>query len=167
MSIVYYDNGQKVREDHIGFVISKHEKASFMDSYYTDYYAVVWNPTKNTPETIEYWCDRSEGSHAVATVDAPEEIKEAYKKHQHEEHLKYVARLEADRAAEEARKKEEAAKRPHRGQMLVVVRGRKLSHGTSGVCFWSGETRFGRSVGLKLANGSKVFTAERNVKVVR
>jgi len=160
MSIVYYENGVKVKEEHVGLVLSLHERGSFMDSYYTDHYAVVWDPDEKISKSINYWCDRNETSHAIATIDAPEDVKVAFEKYKQETHLKIVAQAEIERAAEEART-------PRRGKMLVVTRGRKLPHGTSGVCFWAGETRFGRSVGLKLASGEKVFTAERNVKVVR
>lgn len=41
-----------------------------------------------------------------------------------------------------------------KGCTLRVIRGKKYAYGTEGVCFWVGQTRFGRSVGFHLP-GSK------------
>lgn len=158
MSITYIENSQH-REEYIGLVLSLHQRSNIFDSYYTDHYAVVWNPVLNIAETVQYWCDRNDNMPTV-TIDATDEVKAAFEKYKKETHLKIIAQQEIERATKEAIT-------PSKGKMLVVVRGRKLPHGTSGVCFWAGDTRFGRSVGLKLANGKKVFTAEHNVKVVR
>mgnify|MGYP001352501179 CR=1 FL=1 len=46
---------------------------------------------------------------------------------------------------------------------VIVVRGRKIPIGTIGEVFWLGSTKYGKSVGLRLLNGEKVFTAEHNV----
>lgn len=53
-----------------------------------------------------------------------------------------------------------------KGQTLVVVKGRKVPHGTTGVCFYSGEGKFGWRVGFETAAGETVWTDVRNVKAV-
>lgn len=52
-----------------------------------------------------------------------------------------------------------------RGKQVVIVSGRKYPIGTAGECFWVGENRYGWGCGIKLADGSKIFTALRNVRV--
>ena len=54
-----------------------------------------------------------------------------------------------------------------RNKMVQVVRGRKIEHGTTGIVFWTGATKFGTSVGIELANGQRVFTSIANVKVIK
>jgi hypothetical protein len=50
------------------------------------------------------------------------------------------------------------------GATVEVVRGRKVQKGTVGQVFWMGDNGFGISVGLELEDGSKVFTAAKNVE---
>lgn len=52
------------------------------------------------------------------------------------------------------------------GKKLQVVKGRKIPKATVGECFWYGDTRFGKSVGIKTSDGQKHFTSASNVKVV-
>lgn len=54
---------------------------------------------------------------------------------------------------------------PTRGKILRVVAGKKLALGSEGECVWSGSSRFGDRVGIKLA-GAVQFTAIENVEVV-
>lgn len=53
-----------------------------------------------------------------------------------------------------------------KGQTLVVVKGRKVPHGSTGVCFYSGEGRYGWRVGFETAAGETVWTDVRNVEAV-
>lgn len=52
------------------------------------------------------------------------------------------------------------------GKLVRVVRGRKLPRGTEGEIFWMGSTAYGPSIGLRLIDGSKVFTSPNNVEVL-
>jgi hypothetical protein len=52
------------------------------------------------------------------------------------------------------------------GVTVEVVKGRKVAHGTRGVVFWHGNNGYGMSVGMRTADGEKVFTAATNVKVL-
>jgi hypothetical protein len=51
-------------------------------------------------------------------------------------------------------------------KLVRVVKGRKVPKGTEGEVFWIGFTKFGRSVGIRLLDGTKVFTSFENVKAV-
>jgi hypothetical protein len=66
-------------------------------------------------------------------------------------------------AREEARARLFALK----GQTLVVVKGRKVAHGTTGICFYSGEGKFGWRVGFETAAGETVWTDVKNVEVAK
>jgi hypothetical protein len=50
------------------------------------------------------------------------------------------------------------------GAKVEVFKGRKVPKGTIGEIFWMDHTGFGVTVGLKLQDGSKVFTAITNVQ---
>jgi hypothetical protein len=83
----------------------------------------------------------------------------------------YGAYVEACRLVrrEETRKAEEAKrladeKRPCRGCMARVVRGRKVPVGTVGTVFWMGEGQYGTRVGLKDSTGQVHWTAASNVE---
>lgn len=52
------------------------------------------------------------------------------------------------------------------GKTLQVIKGRKIEKGTVGECFWFGDTKFGKSVGIITSGGKKQFTSAGNVKVV-
>jgi hypothetical protein len=67
-----------------------------------------------------------------------------------------------------AREQEEARQRmlALKGQTLVVVKGRKVPVGTTGVCFYSGEGKWGWRVGFKTDAGETVWTDLRNVKAM-
>lgn len=65
---------------------------------------------------------------------------------------------------EEKRRKEELRLDYHK--LVRVIKGRKLPIGTEGEIFWMGTTKYGPAIGLRLLDGSKVFTSPSNVKVV-
>lgn len=52
-------------------------------------------------------------------------------------------------------------------KLVRVVRGRKVPINTEGEVFWMGDKGWGMGVGLRLLDGSKVFTAMKNVEIVR
>jgi hypothetical protein len=94
-----------IRETHVGFTLSLHERNGHDDS---DFYAYVWNPTSQRVETVEYATTRGWSYpcyHAV--VDATPEVRalaEAYQRQANAERLRlyreHVARQDA-RIAEE------------------------------------------------------------------
>jgi hypothetical protein len=51
------------------------------------------------------------------------------------------------------------------GQIVKVVKGRKVAIGTVGEIMWLGENGFGDTYGLKLSDGSTVFVAAKNCEV--
>jgi hypothetical protein len=55
-----------------------------------------------------------------------------------------------------------------RGRRVVVARGRKVPVGTTGVCFWAGESRYGdgRRVGIRGDDGKEHWTDLKNVEVL-
>lgn len=74
----------------------------------------------------------------------------------------------AVRRVEEAR--EEMFRTYGRGNVVRVVKGRKVPVGTEGTVFWLGEDKFSRTgayrVGFETAEGEKFFTALSNVEAV-
>ena len=64
----------------------------------------------------------------------------------------------------DAQRAAEQRLRDLKGQTVQVVAGRKVPLGTSGVCFWSGEGRYGWRVGFTTADGETVWTDARNVE---
>ena len=51
-------------------------------------------------------------------------------------------------------------------KLVKVVKGRKIPIGTEGEIFWMGNTKYGASIGLRLLDGSKVFTSPSNVRCI-
>jgi hypothetical protein len=51
------------------------------------------------------------------------------------------------------------------GQIVIVVKGRKVAKGTVGEIIWLGDNGWGDTYGLKLADGSTVFTAASNCEI--
>lgn len=122
----------------------------------TDFWVMVWNPETLTVETGPP-CAYGTAVDAPAWVVAFYTIAKAIERDQ-------AAARKA--AAEAARRAENEARRPGRGKLVEVVRGRKVQKGLVATVFWYGETRWGWSVGLELASGERVFTSAGNVEVV-
>jgi hypothetical protein len=61
---------------------------------------------------------------------------------------------------------EEEAKTIRVHKVVTVVRGRKVPIGTVGDVFWMGDKGYGMGVGIRLLDGSKVFTSLKNVEVM-
>jgi hypothetical protein len=51
-------------------------------------------------------------------------------------------------------------------KLVKVFKGRKVPIGTEGEVFWMGDSGFGMSVGIRLLDGTKVFTSMKNVETV-
>lgn len=140
-----------MKTTHKGLVLDLGEYNGYDDS---DFYAVVWNWEKNAPERIQYATTRGWSYPNGAKVDATPEVIAAYAKY-----------LETVREKERIRRAEIEKKTVRKGKTVKVVRGRKLPIGTVGLCFWTGATKFGYSVGIETPEGRK-FTALGNVEVV-
>lgn len=160
-----------IKTTHEGLVVDMYERNGYDDS---DFYAVVWNPDTQQPEHIEYASTRGWTYPNSAAVDATQEVRDQYAAWQ-------AATARAAAAARAARK----AQVPVLGSQVRVVRGRLVPQGTEAKVFWFGADRFMRPsryamlhdqlshveagmmrVGLRLADGSKVFTNARNVEVL-
>jgi len=138
---------------HTGLVLSLRQ-TSLDCGYDAAFYAIVWNPTSQKPESVGYG-DTISG-HGSAEVDATPEVLAAYRAHQDA--------LQAVRDAEAAAIE---AAIPSRGRNVEVFRGRKVPVGTTGRVFWYGDTAYGARVGIETLEGVKHFTAASNVRVIQ
>ncbi len=91
---------------------------------------------------------------------------------QPEQNKEFEVVLDADQVADmnriiKAKKDKEEAATIRMHKMVRVVRGRKVPIGTEGEVFWMGDSGYGMSVGLRLIDGKKVFTAMKNVETVQ
>lgn len=120
-------------------------------------FARVWNPVTLKEDQVGY-----ENTERDAT---PEVISawEAWKKSE-VERINKIRREEL--IAQRKYEHEQELLIPRRGKVVRVVKGRKVPKGTEGRVFWYGTTQYGRSVGIELNDGTKVFTAEYNVLVI-
>jgi hypothetical protein len=151
-------------DTHQGLCLREFERNGYNDS---DFYMVVWNPATKTPETIEFattrgWSYPCFGSKVDAT---PEVIAE------------YEAYLEKQRKAAELAQDKEQARQPKFGRTVKVVKGRKVPVGTTGEICWVGVNQFAHQsyyapskkslrVGIRLLDGTKVFTDFANCEIV-
>lgn len=128
---------------------------------------MVWHPVKKKPVGHGWqYADMVRDSNEILEVDATPEIKAEYEAYQAE---KERLRKEAHQRYKEqvAREREKV---PARGKFAKVVRGRKVSKGAVGEIFWIQplhQARWGQSVGLELANGTRVFTYLKNIEVIK
>lgn len=137
---------------HEGLVLEiqdSREVKVMSDVYATGFFATVWDPTTNKPETIrtgtDFDCDVRA---ADVMVDAPESLREAWDAYKAEQER---LRREAEaRAAEERRIAR--LKEPRKGRKVTVVRGRKVAKGTVGFVFWTDDykTRVGIATSMRL-----------------
>lgn len=119
-------------------------KRVMSDIYADIYFAVVWNPDTQAPETVEthsaFELDRRR---AIVKVDATPEVRAAYKAYREAETKRFEAQ-EARRALENLVQNEfKRHCEPQVGQTVVVTRGRKVKKGTNGVIFWMKNGRAG------------------------
>lgn len=154
-----------------GAVLKVGEHNHYHDS---DFYAVVWNAAEGKPETVEYGTTRFPTYGNRAEVDATDSVKAAY--------AAYMAEVNRQEAA---RRAEVEAATASVGKVVVVIKGRKLAHGTRGEVFWYGRDKYSRlnaslerqggpfleeqhfehRVGIKTDAGEKVFLSEDNLEV--
>lgn len=150
-------------DTHVGLCLFESERNGYHDS---DFDMTVWNEAEHRPEKIEFastrgWCGPCFGSHPDAT---PETLY-AYESWQHEQ--------EKQRRQNAARIQ---AKRPELGKTVLVFKtaGRnhnKVTAGTIADIFWAQITckcgmYFEGRVGLRLRDGSRLFTNVINVMVL-
>ncbi len=150
-----------LRETHKGVVLATGERNGYDDS---DFTADVWNEADGRIDTIVYASTRGWTYANGATIDATPDV---------------IAKAAAYRASVAFNtwtvKNNTRAKAPAFGKSVRVVRGRNVPKGTEGEVFWVGPDKFARNfyggpvkmrIGIRLADGSKVFTAESNVDVL-
>jgi GH24 family phage-related lysozyme (muramidase) len=165
------------RTTHHGLVLSLGERNGYDDS---DFYATVWNDETGCPDTVEYATTRGWTYANGATIDATPEVC-----------AKYAAWKEQRRQERARERAEWERKTPSVNKRVRVVRGRNVEIGAEGTVFWFGADRFKDSrwarqadalaaahgverpidlerhrVGVKLADGSKVFLSAANVEVM-
>lgn len=145
---------------HVGRVLALRERNGYDDS---DFYAIVWDDAKGCPVEVEYASTRGWTYPNGAKVDATPEIVAKWE----------AWTIEQKRACERARLAAEAAI-PRVGRTVRVVKGRKVEIGTTAEVFWAGRDQFRRGqfgrrdverVGLRLLDGTRVFTSAENVVV--
>lgn len=110
---------------YVGCVIDTYEHNGYHDS---DFYAVCWDEELGKVVTIEYDTTRF-GGYGSATVDATEDV------------LAKVYRYYKKGATKsfDEHDNEYLAKIIHKGDDVVVVRGRKVAKGSIGKVFWIGD----------------------------
>lgn len=168
------------KETHVGHVLSEYERNGYDDS---DFYATYWDAEKGEPVTVQFATTRGWTYPLLATrVDATPEVRAAYDAWR-------AVKLEEQRVAAAAKE----AATPRIGKTVEVTvpvtRGKsKCAAGERGEVFWLGKDGFARGdrysspmqrsimnaidplrdfrVGLKLADGRKVFLPIGSVKVV-
>jgi len=140
---------------HVGMCLSSStDYNSSMDV--TSYYVIAYNQNTTEFDRIYVKCDYpSDEKQASYTLDATDEVKAIWQ-----------GRKAA--AAKAQREREELIElmTPRVGKLLQVIRGRKVAKGTTGECFWVGNTAFGTRIGIKDAKGVVYWTAVDNVQVV-
>jgi hypothetical protein len=150
---------------HEGCVIGTFsvEQRVMSDIYADVTFATVWDPETKTTKVVRLYSNfELDMACAVAVVDLKAEYLADYEA--------CVAAGEAAKlAAEKARVEAalaRAAKEPVRGRTCKVVKGRKVPVGTVGFLFWTGAGTYGARGGLKLDDGSVVWTALNNLEAV-
>ncbi len=140
-----YDGVLYMQTTHQGMVLSTGERNGYDDS---DFYANVWDEATQSIKQVEYATTRGWTYPNGASVDASPEVQ-----------AKAAAWV-----AEQKRVIEAATVRV--GKTVQVVRGRKLPIGTVADVFWMGPDKYkkyGKRVGLRLLDGTKVFIDAANV----
>jgi len=141
-----------LKKSYEGCVLGTYERNGYNDS---DFFAIVWDEESQTVKHVEYATTRGWTYPNSASVDATPETIEKARCFQEKVIYKQI-RQEAQRKALE----------PVLGKVVVVVRGRKVPVGTEGEISWQGAGFRGTSrVGIRLLNGTMVFTAMSNVEV--
>lgn len=144
MPVTYTNhNGEKV-VSHVGCVLHTAHQSWYDD---WDELVVVWNPDTKKPESVIVYSTRFGTGDTSFTIDATDEVLAEYNA--------YLRELKYNKLKSEAY---EYAHKIRKGSEVVVVKGRKVKHGTKGLVFWEGTKRFGYSVVRTLGiavNGEK------------
>lgn len=154
---VYDDMYGTTEESYVGCVIDTYERNGYEDS---DFYAVCWDEDRQQVVHVEYDTTRC-ACNGYAKIDASEEV------------IRKVFRFYFNQAREEfdRRGNEAQAKKVHKGDTIMVIRGRKTPKGTVGTCFWVGESlnrytfKYEQRVGIEF-DGNKVFLPLEYVEVM-
>jgi hypothetical protein len=167
---------EQVEKFGAGMCVYRGEKNGYDDSDFYGIFAVPAEPGTEFSVKGYHFRNVETGStrHAggfIATVDATEEVKEAYR-----------AWVEAQMESIRAERAANDAKIPEVGTAVTVIeavtRGKnKVAAGEVGVVFWRGGNRYGDMygakydrplryrVGIELFDGTKVFVSEDRVAV--
>lgn len=147
----------KTEPEYTGCVLYTYERNGYQDS---DWYAVCWDDDKSEIVVVNYDTTRAGGG-GWAKIDATDEvIRKAYR------YYFGISRYEFDQLWNERQ-----AKSIKVGDKLKVVRGRKISKGSVGKCFWKGSRynyyshREEERVGIEF-DGERIFLPVEYVEVV-
>ena len=151
-------------DTHIGLCLEDREENGHDDS---DFYMLVWNPEtqsidRNVFATTRGWSYPCYGSRPDATPEVRAAAQAYLRK-------RYLDSIKLQNSKD--------ARTPAFGKTVKVVKGRKVAIGTTGEICWTGTSDFGVSrygtwgkakmrVGIRLLDGSKVFTDASNVEVL-
>jgi len=131
-----------------GCVLDKYEHNGYHDSYF---YAICWDDERQEIVKVEYDTTAAGGG-GYADVDATEEtLRKVYRYLKKQGKVKFDGSFNPDQA-----------KAFGRGDMVKVVRGRKIPKGSTGEVFWVGERynvyahRPEKRVGVEI-DGERVF----------
>ncbi len=155
MPIAYTKEDGTVELTYVGAVLEDWEENYYHDS---DGYVIVWDEAEGKCKKIYTWTTRG---HSVVNgwVDATPEVKEKAAAWMKKTILIPMITKAMEAEAKVIRVRDE----------VVVVKGRKIPHGTHADVFWKGPDKFkgGKYVlGLRFFDGTKVFTAEDNCEKV-
>jgi hypothetical protein len=141
--------------DFTGCVLSTREYNGYHDS---DFYATVWDEEQGCVREIEDGTTRCYAPSKYSRADAtPEVIAKARNWYASNAGIRAAARIRLERAFNAIRV----------GDEVEVVAGRKIVKGTKGEVVWVGRDSFNPRayrVGMRLIDGSRVFTAMGNLE---
>lgn len=142
-----------------GCVLDTYERNGYDDS---DWYAICWDKEKKEVVTVLYDTTRC-GAGGTAKIDVTAEVLcDVYR------YYKNMVRNKFDKGTNEA-----MARKIRKGDVVKVVRGRKVKQGTIGKVFWIG-TRYNQysyrdedRIGIEIMEtGEKVFLALEYAEVI-
>ena len=175
-------NGRPVIADwkitYEGCVLSTYERNGYDDS---DFYAVVWDEATKSIKDVEYATTRFYTYDCSASIDATEETLAKVEAFLFARNLQYMTARAEDKA-----------KAIRFGDLVRVVKGRKVPIGTEGEICWEGQERkygypnrdvdYGRAMaasvgvflpsttkmryGIRLKDGPRVYTAGTNLELL-
>jgi catechol 2,3-dioxygenase-like lactoylglutathione lyase family enzyme len=143
--------------DFYGCVLGLRE-ANYHDD--SDFYAIVWDEEQGCVREINDGTTRAYAPSKYHRADATDEVRaKARAWYANNANVREAARNRLNRLAAAVRINDE----------VKVVKGRKIAKGTVGEVFWFGADGFRHGayrIGLRLADGSRVYTALENVAKV-